>query len=228
MTYDTALRLTECLLGCAFMQQSLEHCLARGAERRLFASRLVLSAAVALGWYAAAAEWLLLALSVAILRRFQGPYNGGCDRMSLLILICLCLAHLAPTTLLKEASLGYLAVQLVVSYAMSGWVKIRNADWRNGRALADVFEFSAYPVAENLRAYAHSAGVMRSMSWAVMIFELVFPLALMHHATLAVALIIAVTFHAANACLFGLNRFLWIWISAYPALWWWQARVFGS
>jgi hypothetical protein len=39
------------------------------------------------------------------------------------------------------------------------------------------------------------------------------------------ALGIAVLFHLANACLFGLNRFVWVWIAAYPAILWLQSRL---
>jgi hypothetical protein len=39
------------------------------------------------------------------------------------------------------------------------------------------------------------------------------------------ALALTAAFHLANACLFGLNRFLWVWLAAYPSLIWLQARV---
>jgi hypothetical protein len=40
--------------------------------------------------------------------------------------------------------------------------------------------------------------------------------------------VVAAAFHLANACLFGLNRFLWIWLAAYPPLLWFQERVIQS
>jgi hypothetical protein len=58
-------------------------------------------------------------------------------------------------------------------------------------------------------------------------FEVLFPLALLHPLALYAGLVIAATFHLANAFLFGLNRFFWIWICAYPSLIWFQGRVFG-
>jgi hypothetical protein len=60
----------------------------------------------------------------------------------------------------------------------------------------------------------------------VMLFEGLFPLTLLTQTTLIIALTIAASFHFANACLFGFNRFFWIWLAAYPALLWLQARVF--
>jgi hypothetical protein len=64
------------------------------------------------------------------------------------------------------------------------------------------------------------------MSWAVMLFELAFPLTLVSQASLAAGLTVAALFHLANACLFGLNRFFWTWVATYPAILWLQDRLF--
>jgi hypothetical protein len=45
---------------------------------------------------------------------------------------------------------------------------------------------------------------------------------------LVLALILAAWFHIANACLFGLNRFVWFWVAAYPSILWLQGRVMGG
>lgn len=226
MNFDEAIRLTEIMLGLAFAQQSIEHLKSFTTERLIFLPRLLLAILLISGFYT---EWvlgLLLLVGLVALQRFQGPYNGGADRMSLLVLSCLCLVHVAPTLYWQEVAFGYLALQLLLSYFISGWVKLVNRDWRSGRALCDVFQFSAYPVSESLRAWADSPRLLFTMSWAVILFELIFPLSLLSTSLLVVALFIAACFHFANACLFGLNRFFWIWISAYPSLLWFQQRVF--
>jgi hypothetical protein len=193
--------------------------------RRVFCGRAVFSIGLLLGFNS---DWMLLALSVhslLILHRFQGPYNGGSDRMGLLVLYCLCLAHWLPDGVPSEAAFGYLAVQVMVSYFVSGQVKIVNRDWRSGRALRDVFDFSAYTVAESLRGLANRPRLLWAASWAVMLFEVLFPLSFVSSTTLIFALCVAVLFHVANACLFGLNRFVWFWIASYPSLLWLQSRI---
>jgi hypothetical protein len=227
MTLDAVLRLTELLLGFALLQQSLEHVASACDEWWLFAPRACLSVLLMLGVAPAWTCSALLGLGLLILRRFDGPYNGGSDRMSLLILICLCLAHLLPAPHWREAAFGYLAVQLVLSYVLSGAVKIVNPDWRGGRALRDVFLFSAYPVSEDLRRLAEWPRLLLLMSWCVMLFELLFPLALLTQPALIAGLSIAAAFHLANACLFGLNRFFWAWLAAYPSILWLQQRMVG-
>lgn len=225
MTFETALRLTEIALGFALLQQSLEHAVAARDEQMLFILRAALSVLLMLGMAPAWTASALLALALAILARFDGPYNGGSDRMTLLVLTCLCLAHLLPGAHAREVAFGYLAVQLVLSYALSGAIKIINPDWRSGRALRDVFAFSTYPVSEDLRRLAHWPHLLFVMSWCVMLFELLFPVALLTQATLIAGLAIAAVFHLANACLFGLNRFFWAWLAAYPSILWLQQRL---
>lgn len=226
MSFETAARLTEALLALAFLQQGLEHLRGSARERALFLVRGGLCVPLILGL---ASPWPLVALaglSLLVLQRFQGPYNGGSDRMGLLALWCLTLSRLMPDPQGQELFFGYLGAQLVLSYVISGWVKVVNPDWRSGRALRDVFQFSAYPVSENLRRLADRPRVLRSMSWAVILFELTFPLTLLSRETLIAGLVAAALFHLANACLFGLNRFFWTWLAVYPAILWLQARLF--
>jgi hypothetical protein len=225
MTLDAAARLTQVLLALALIQQGAEHLRRFRDERALFLARTVLCGLVVLGvgqpWPLAG----LALLSLVTLERFQGPYNGGSDRMGLLALWRLTLSRFLPTEQGREIAFGYLGVQLVLSYFISGWVKVLNPDWRNGRALRQVFAFSAYPVSEGLRGWADRPRVLRAMSWAVMLFEIGFPLTLASRPALTAGLAIAAAFHFANACLFGLNRFFWTWLAAYPAILWLQERL---
>lgn len=237
MTFGPAIHLTAAAMALAFAQQSLEHLTGstEPRERWLFAVRLVLSvlllaASSGLLPYPGAPGLLLLALladHLLILPYFNGPYNGGADRMGLLMLVCLAGAFILPEMRWRELAFGYLGMQLLLSYAMAGWVKIANPAWRRGEALRDVFLFSAYPAGENIRGLAGRPHLLWAAGWAVMLFELAFPVAIVSRPALAVALIIAALFHLANACLFGLNRFFWIWTAAYPSLLWLQERLLG-
>lgn len=228
MTLDLAIRAMGALLGLALAQASLEH-LAHGPrrDRAPFALRLALAAALAAGLAPAWSSLGLLIVGVWLLHRFDGPYNGGADRMTLLGLTCLTLAHWAPAPRWAELAVGYLAAQLTLSYFMAGWVKLLNPDWRSGRALCDVFLFSVYPVSEGLRSLAERPRVMAAASWGVILFELLFPLGLLDARLLIACLGLAACFHLANAALFGLNRFFWAWLSAFPALLWLQSRLGG-
>ena len=111
MTLDGAIAASTAMMAAAFVQQSAEHLrpAARAAERRLFAMRITLSAvllaAVPLAPVAVPALLAgLMLLHLAILPFFNGPYNGGADRMSLLLLVCLTLAWWLPAA--REPAFG--------------------------------------------------------------------------------------------------------------------------
>lgn len=225
MSYDLALRLIEIGIGLALIQRGVEHL---GRETWVFAPQIALAVLLVAGVQTGLVVPVLWLLGVVQLARFNGPVNGGSDKMAMLILFCLSLAHLAPDRFWAEMALSYLAVQLVLSYVVSGWVKLRNPAWRLGGALEDVFAVSAYPTSDGMRALSDRRAVMRVASWAVIGFECLFPLALLHPLALAGMLCVTAGFHLANAVCFGLNRFFWVWIAAYPSVLWFQTRLTGQ
>ena len=225
MTLDLAVRLTEIILGFAFLQQSLEFLRARGIEQKLAFLRVVLAVLLIAGVFPLLIAGALLMTSVLLIWRFRGPYNGGSDAMSVLVLLCVWLSHLAPSTLWQEIAVGYAVLQLILSYFQAGWVKLVNPEWRSGKALREVFGWSAYPVAHSLRHLSERKTLLWFASWCVIVAELLFPLAFFYQSTLIAALICAGCFHLANAVLFGLNRFVLAWISAYPLALWFQERL---
>lgn len=222
MGLEATLRLTEVLLAIALLQRGAEH-LAR--EPALFAPQIVLALALAGGLAPHLALIGIWLLGLAQLCRFCGPYNGGADKMVLLCVSALTVANLLPA--LAPVALGYLAVQVILSYFVSGWVKLRNRDWWSGHALAEVFAYSVYPSAEDLRPLARHQSAMRWTSRVVIAFELAFPLALITPITLSVAVCLAAVFHLLNALLLGLNRFFWAWLAVLPSTLWLQSRLVG-
>lgn len=222
MSFELALRLMEVLVALALLQQSVESLL---EAPFIHAARVTFCVVLFAGPLPDVSAAGLLLCQLWLLHRYRGPFNGGSDKMSLLVLTMLMIAHLAPGRLWQEMALGYLGVQLVLSYVVSGWVKLRNPEWRSGQALADVFAFSAYPVSAAMRGWAERPRMLWAAGWAVMLLEVAFPLALLHPAALALALCLTGVFHLGNALCFGLHRFFWIWLSAYPALIWLQGRA---
>lgn len=225
MEIDLAQRLSEMFIGFAVFQQSLECLRASSVEKNIALVRAPLAILLMLGFFPELVLGVLVGTHLLLIWRFRGPYNGGSDTMSLLVLLCLWFAQLAPSRFIQELALGYLALQLVICYFQAGWVKLMNPEWRTGKALCEVFAFTAYPVSESLRALANYPGRLFFASWLVILGELFFPFALMHSMALGVALVFTGAFHLANALLFGLNRFFWSWLAAYPIIIWFQQRL---
>jgi hypothetical protein len=180
-----------------------------------------LAAGLALPWTSCAVvPWVAFASTLAISVRFRGSYNGGSDSMLLVVLLALALAR--TDVRLVPVALGYCAAQLVLSYAISGWAKLRDPKWRDGSALAVLVRLPQYAVPEPIGRVLSSA---RLASFAMLAFECAFPVALVDRRVCIAMLCIAGVFHVANAIVFGLNRFLWSWLAAFPALLFWVERL---
>jgi hypothetical protein len=220
-----AVRSSEALLGAALAVQCAQHLSLGPAEWRWYAPRLILALLLACGVAPAFTAGLLLLTSLLLFSRYQGAYNGGSDRMGLLLLCGLWLTHVLPVPAWRAAAFGYVAVQVVASYLLAGVAKVVNRSWHTGEALHDLFAFSIYPVSADLRALASRRAWLTAAGWGVMLFELAFPFALLDPRLLVGALALAFTFHLANAALFGLDRFVWVWLAAYPALLWFQSAL---
>jgi hypothetical protein len=79
---------------------------------------------------------VLAATTLLISLRWLGTFNGGSDYMTFLILYSIAIGRIFENNerVLKGALL-YIAVQTCLSYFVAGFVKIKRADWRSGRAL---------------------------------------------------------------------------------------------
>lgn len=201
----------------------------RGVADRVLAYRstcavlaLQLAAALALPWCAhPALPWVVFACSLAISIRFRGAYNGGSDAMLLVVMLALGLARSAPGSRLATAGLAYAAAQLMLSYFVAGIAKLRDPAWRAGRAMALLMALPTYRVPAWLGAVIARPPISALASWSVLGFECGFPLAFSRPSVCTALVISGAVFHLGNAIVFGLDRFLWTWLAAYPALLYW-------
>jgi hypothetical protein len=156
---------------------------------------------------------------VAVCVRFRGTFNGGSDYMTVLILMALSIATLgADVPMLPHACLLYIAVQATLSYLVAGLAKLRVAQWRNGVALRGFIVASAFGPPLWAAALVRDPRASRLLAWGVMAFECLFPLVWTDTRLCLAWLSLGLGFHVANGMVFGLNRFLFAWAAAYPAL----------
>lgn len=181
---------------------------------------LQLAAAIALPLTThAAPAWIAFATSLAIAIRWRGSYNGGSDAMLLVVLLAIAIGRSFPAH--AGAALAYAAVQLVLSYFVAGIAKLGDPAWRAGRALPILVALPQYRVPRRAAALLATPRAGRVLAFAMLAFECTFPLALLHPTACIAYLAIGACFHLGNAVVFGLNRFLWIWLAAFPALMYW-------
>jgi hypothetical protein len=168
----------------------------------------------------AAPPLVLLLTTLLICLRWRGSFNGGSDSMTLLVLQALTVARLAEgSSRVAIGALWYIAIQACLSYFIAGVAKLLNPEWRGGRALPGFLALPRYGLSPALSGIAASTPVLAlALSWGVMGFECAFPAALMGREAALGLIGLAMLFHAANAWLFGLNRFFFAWLATYPAL----------
>ena len=206
----------------ALLRAVLDFCLAYRGFLVLLASRA--AAAFALGLapeVAPLAGVLVLWISTVLIGlRWRGTYNGGSDSMTVVVLTGLLIAAYGDNEgALARLGLAYIGVQLVFSYFVAGWVKLRDAGWRSGRLLGDFIARANYEIPARVRNVAeHRPAALLVGAWSVMGFECLFPLSLVRHEACAALLMVAFLFHLGNFAVFGLNRFVSAWLAAYPAL----------
>ncbi|MBX3021939.1 MAG: hypothetical protein KF799_09710 [Bdellovibrionales bacterium] len=142
--------------------------------------------------------------------RWRGTFNGGSDTMAVQILLAWSVSLLFPAT--QTACVLYIALQVLLSYVVAGVAKLREPEWRDGRAL---MQFTAGGLGGGSVLVARAPALW---SWLVIAFECSFPLALLGPTMCLGYISAALVFHIANFYIFGLNRFVFVWLAAYPAL----------
>jgi hypothetical protein len=162
----------------------------------------------------------LVLSQVLIVLRFRGAYNGGSDYVTTLALLMIWLYRSFPQSPnVQTACLLYLGLQITFSYFLSGIGKLPNSEWRKGKALSYFLLSGKYQVPVIWQNLAQKKNpLLKLASFSVLVFELSFPLALVHPNLCWVYMGLGVIFHWFNFQIFGLNRFFWAWIACYPAL----------
>ena len=157
---------------------------------------------------------VLFVLQLLILVRWRGAFNGGSDFMTLIsltgILIAQALMLFTEPGLAWAAGLGYVAIHTLSSYFISGWVKLKRAEWRSGEALTVFLNSGLYGPLPPDSVFRRPA-VALVCSWAFILWEGVFPLVLLLHDLVWLFGGVALFFHFLVFWFFGLNRFFWAW-----------------
>ena len=160
--------------------------------------------------------FLLILLGFLLVFRFGGSFNGGSDAMSFVLLSGLLLLSCNEGgARVQTAGLYWIKGQVVLSYFLSGLRKFGNREWRSGQALQRILR--AWPGGRraSFQWIQNSSFVAQIASILILGFQIGFPLVLMEGVPRWIFLMAGVGFHLLNHFIFGLNRFFWVWISAY-------------
>lgn len=159
-------------------------------------------------------------------RRFAAVGSDS-DTMQLACFAAVFVGHLpGERAVLGAAALAFLAGQVLIAYAASGFDKVRSRRWRTGVQLVVIFQHGIYRCAPLGHWLERHPLLARTLTWSVILLELLFPASVLLPAT-AFWIILAggLGFHAAVAVTMGLHGFWWSFAAAYPALYFVHQRL---
>lgn len=150
-------------------------------------------------------------IQLIICMRFRGNFNGGSDMMIFVI----------ATGLIIGGKFGliYIAIHTTYSYFKAGLAKIVQPDWRSGLAIGQFLESSLYPEIRQAgkKLILHKEAAL-ALSLITLIFEISIPFIFVVPDLGPFYFIAATLFHSTVFIFFGLNRFFFIWLAAWPAV----------
>ena len=168
------------------------------------------------------AFWLFAILfftHLTICIRFRGTFNGGSDMMTFILLTGVLVSTASASASVQKVGLLYITVHALYSYFKAGLVKVLNEEWRSGRGLPSFLSQSLYVDIQKLSLWlANKPSVSKILCWFVFLFELSVITTPFFPKHLIVFFTIAVVFHFNVFIFFGLNRFFWMWLSVWPAI----------
>jgi hypothetical protein len=158
--------------------------------------------------------------------RWRGLFNGGSDSMTIVVSIGLFFTRATlDHPAISKYAFAYIALQLTLSYWLAGWVKLKNPEWRNGTAMPVFLKTPRYDSPPKMiRGLFENPQRSKAISWIIIAFECAFPLAWWSPTFCILFLSFAFIFHVLNFWVLGLNRFVFAWLAAYPALYFWSQQ----
>lgn len=160
----------------------------------------------------------LFVIQLLICIRFRGTFNGGSDMMTFVILTGVLISLFGKS---GQQNLGfiYIAIHTLYSYFKAGFVKILQPDWRRGLALPAFFERSQYADVRVLGSWLRKKPTLSlTLCWMAVLFELSSVVLLFFPGFAILYFVCAAIFHFLIFMTFGLNRFFWNWMAAWPAV----------
>lgn len=155
-----------------------------------------------------------------MIRRRKIIDGDGAEQMTDIVLISAALALLpVPSDARITLAVIFIAAQAVLSYFTAGVAKLISPIWRSGGALPAILGTYGHGLATVSRIMTSRPAVGFVLGWAVILFEVSFPLVLLAPSSVAIAVLgIGLTFHLVSAVLMGLNSFLWPFPATYACV----------
>lgn len=142
----------------------------------------------------------------------------GSDQMQTVIWASIFVYCLPLNDTARTVAALFIAVQLVLSYLVSGLAKLISPVWRGGSAISLITRTSTY-CTQGLAKVLGRPLISTTLCWATIIFEVGSPFLLLAGRPGAIGLILMGTsFHVGVALAMGLTTFIFAFIAAFPVV----------
>jgi hypothetical protein len=161
-----------------------------------------------------------LLLACAIIYQRQGYGADGADQMTFLVLLSTFLCYvLVDNEAVKLVGISFIAMQLVLSYIISGGAKLISTQWRSGTAIVGILSTYTYGTEITRRVFRKNNFFSKTVCWFTILIECLFPLILfLDGAAFDIAIAVGILFHLSIAIVMGLNDFVFSFTAAYVGL----------
>lgn len=211
------MKYVELLLLFSVFLQSVENLKIKNSASNIFVQTCKIILISILLFQSRIEFWCLLLIAQGFsLAQFRGNLNGGSDAMTTISLVCMTLMNSASEQF-QKVGFYYLSVQVIFSYFIAGLVKLKEPDWRSGRALGKFLDQAFYQD-EFLGRILQKKFLLKPISRLMLFWEITFPIILFVPKLTVIYLFLGFVFHLMNSFVFGLHRFFWAWIATYPVL----------
>ena len=167
------------------------------------------------GW-SALLVWMLY---TSLMNRSWMAGSGGQQLMSNLLFWLIVVPDgsrpFAPngwSAVLGTSAFWILRLQLLLAYAATGLHKLTGTHWIDGTAMGIVATDPAYGPAW----LVHAPALAMAMTWAVLLFQLTFPIAVWFRRTRVPWMVAGILFHLGTALSLGIPEMAFAFIAAYP------------
>lgn len=163
--------------------------------------------------------YAVLYTTIMIGLRHHSGLNGD-YHISLVVIIGLLLWTSHENNIIHNIGYIFIASQIILSYLVSGVLKLFSAEWRSGAAIINIFSANTWGGTERIYELIHSQPYLaKATSWIVILFECLFFITIfVSHEMLLIILPVGLIFHIGIALFMGLNRFAIIFPASYPAI----------
>ncbi|WP_143459221.1 hypothetical protein [Leifsonia sp. ALI-44-B] len=151
----------------------------------------------------------------------RSPYGSdGSETMLSVVMTASALGRaVGDDDVTRRYALRFIAAQSAFSYLVAGAAKVASPLWFDGTAVRDVLRTRIFGHRTLFERVRHRPLVTLALSRGVTAAEVLFPLVFLLPGGLRVLALAGMGgFHVANAGAMGLNRFVWAFLSTYPAI----------